>query len=280
VATEASVGTVPGETPGRSFGGGRRALGALWSWLTNTKAGVRLLAVLGLLIIWQLVAAWKGPTWTPTVQATASAMVEVFTEGYVTTLGESLKTMFAGFGITLLIGIPLGVLMGVSKIADDLLTPWTMALFSSPKEALLPLLIIMFGTEFNYQVSVVVLFSIFFVIINTAAGVQYADKELLETARAFKTPRLAFARKILLPAAAPFVVAGIRLGLGMAFKAMIIAELWISVGTGGLIDQIGSQRQLDLFYAMAVLLVALAIGIYMVLNWLENRLRHDVPANT
>jgi ABC-type nitrate/sulfonate/bicarbonate transport system permease component len=249
-------------------------------WLVNTKWGVRTLAVAAILLAWEAVALWKGPTWTPTVGATASAMVTVFTEGYYLTLLESLETMFAGFALTLLIGLPLGVLMGVSRIADDLLTPWTMGLFSSPKEALLPLLIIMFGTGFNYSVSVVVLFALFFVIMNTAAGVHYADRQLLETARAFCTPRIRFATRVLLPAAAPFVVAGMRLGLGMAFKAMIIAELWISTGTGGLIDQVGAQRQLDLFYALAALLVALAVTIYLVLSWVEDRLRHGAPMNT
>lgn len=264
-------------------GGAARVRGAavaVKNWLINTKWGVRLLGVIGLLVIWQAVALWKGPTWTPTVQDTASAMVDVFTEGYYTTILESLETMFLGFLLTLAIGIPLGVLMGASRIADDLLSPWVMSLFSSPKEALLPLLIILFGTEFQYRVSVVLLFALFFVVMNTAAGVQYADRQLLETARAFCTPRLRFVTRVLIPAAAPFVVAGIRLGLGMAFKAMIIAELWISSGTGGLIDQIGAQRILPLFYAVAILLVALAVSFYLVLTWVEERLRHDIPETT
>jgi ABC-type nitrate/sulfonate/bicarbonate transport system permease component len=245
--------------------------------LVNNKWGVRFLAVVAILLAWQALALWKGPTWTPTVQAIATAMVDVFTEGYYLTLLESLEQMFAGFFITLVIGIPIGVLMGSSRIADDLLNPWVMTLFSSPKEALLPLLIILFGVGFEYRVSVVVLFAFFFVVMNTAAGVHYADKQLLETARAFCTPRLRFAIRVLIPAAAPFVVAGIRLGLGMAFKAMVIAELWISTGTGGLISQVGSNRQLALFYAIAGLLVGLAVVLYLILIWLEDRLRHDMP---
>jgi NitT/TauT family transport system permease protein len=257
--------------------GARRTGASTGSLLVNTKWGVRLLATLGFLALWEAVALWKGPTWTPSVDAILSAMVDVFTQGYYLTLLESLETMFVGFLLTLLIGIPVGVLIGVSRVADDLVTPWVMTLFSSPKEALLPLLIILFGVGFEYRVSIVVLFALFFVVINTAAGVQYADKQLLETARAFCTPRLRFATRVLLPAAAPFIVAGIRLGLGMAFKAMIIAELWISTGTGGLIKQTGANRQLDLFYAITWLLVSLAIAIYLTLVWLEERLRHGMP---
>jgi ABC-type nitrate/sulfonate/bicarbonate transport system permease component len=277
VATDYSVGASPPSRLRLVAGGVRRAVVAAGSWLVNTKWGVRLLGVVALLIVWQAVALWKGPTWTPTVQATAGAMVDVFTEGYYLTILESLEAMFVGFLLTLAIGIPIGVLMGVSRIADDLISPWTMALFSSPKEALLPLLIILFGVGFSYRVSIVVLFALFFVIMNTAAGVHYADKQLLETARAFCTPRIRFATRVLLPAAAPFVVAGIRLGLGMAFKAWVIAELWISTGTGGLIERAGANRELALFYAIAGLLVAMAIGIYLLLAWVEDRLRHDMP---
>lgn len=276
MATEYSV-PAPGPSRTRSVASRARRMVVGAAWLINTKWGVRLLAIVALLLAWQAMALWKGPTWTPTVQATAAALVDVFTEGYYLTLLGSLKTMFAGFAITLLIGIPIGVLMGSSRIADDLFSPWVMGLFSSPKEALLPLLIILFGIGFQYRVSVVVLFALFFVVMNTAAGVHYADKQLLETARAFCTPRLRFATRVLIPAAAPFIVAGIRLGLGMSFKAMVIAELWISTGTGGLIKQAGANRQLALFYAIAGLLVALAVVIYLVLVWLEDRLRHDMP---
>lgn len=247
-------------------------------WLVDTRWGIRFLGIAAVLVVWQLIALYMGPTWTPTVSATAGAVVEVFTEGYILTVLVSLQQMFAGFFITLAVGIPIGILMGRSRIADDLLSPWVMGLFSSPKEALLPLLIILFGTDFEYRVSVVVLFSLFFVVMNTAAGVRYVDRGLLEAAHAFRTPPLRLATQVLVPAAAPFVVAGIKLGLGMAFKAMIISELWISMGTGGLIDQVGSQRALPLFYALALVLIVIAVSIYASLNWLEHRLHFGVSS--
>ena len=226
-----------------------------------------------LLVIWQLIAIVRGPSWWPTLQATAAATVEIFENGYYLTLLESLEQMFAGFGITMIFAIPLGVAIGRSRIADGLFSPWVTNLFSSPKEALLPLLIILFGTGFEYRVAVVVIFAIFFVVMNTAAGVRYVDASLLETARAFRTPRLRMVTSVLLPAAAPFVVAGMRLGLGMALKAMVIAELWVSYGTGGLIDQAADQRDLPMFFALSAMVIIVAALISQSLLWVEARLR-------
>ena len=248
---------------------------SLWQKLSNSATALRLTALAVTLAVWQLIAMWAGPAWWPSVDATAVAMVQVFTEGYELTLLNSLQQMFIGFGITLIIGIPIGILMGRSRIADGILSPWVTNLFSSPKEALLPLLIILFGTDFEYRVSVVILFSVFFVVINTAAGIKYADAAMVDVAKSFCTPPVRMITRVLLPAASPFIVAGMRLGLGMALKAMIIAELWVSYGTGGLIDQIGEQRDLPMFAALAILVIAAAAIISQSLLMLENRLRRS-----
>ncbi len=248
--------------------------------VVDNKWALRAICWGSLLVLWQLIAIVRGPSWWPTLQATAEAMVEVFENGYYLTLLDSLEQMFAGFGLTLIAAIPLGIAIGRSRIADGLFSPWVTNLFSSPKEALLPRLSILFGTGFEYRGASVVIFSIFFVVMNTAAGVRYVDVNLLETARAFRTPRLRMARTILLPAAAPFVVAGMRLGLGMALKAMVIAELWVSYGTGGLIDQAADQRDLPMFFALAVMVIIVAALISQSLLWLEERLRRGQETTT
>jgi len=272
--------TTMNRSPGSASDPDRRAVrkisggGHLRHWVTG-KWGIRLLGWGGLVVIWQLVAMWAGPEWTPTVPATLAAMGDVFSNDYHLTLLTSLGQMVAGFFITTILAIPIGIAMGSFKVFSGLFGPWVTNLFSAPKEALLPLLIILFGTGFEYRVSVVVLFSIFFLVMNTAAGIRYADSTLMDTAVAFRTPPVRMVTRILLPAASPFIVAGMRLGLGMALKAMIIAELWVSFGTGGLIDQIGSQRDLPMFYALALLLIVVAALISESLLMLERRLRRS-----
>jgi ABC-type nitrate/sulfonate/bicarbonate transport system permease component len=201
-------------------------------------------------------------------------VVELFTEGYVAALGPTLQQLAAGFVIAVAVAIPVGALMGRFRVMEDLLAPYVNTLFVTSKESLLPVLIIAFGLAFWYRVSVVILFAVFFPVINTAAGVRYVDRELKETARAFATPPWRMFTRVYLPAAAPFVVAGIRLGLGMALKGMVIAELWVYRGTGELFTQFTSApRRLDLYYALALVIIAIAVALNETLKWVERKLR-------
>ncbi len=226
------------------------------------------------LIGWQLFAMSKGPYFLPTVDSTlASGLPTIFSEGYYVTFLRTLEQLFLGFGITCAFAIPLGAVVGRWKVADDFLSPYINTLYVTPPEALLPLLIVVFGTDLTFRIAVVVVFSFFFPLMNTAAGIRYVDSQLLEVARSFRTSRWRLFSQILLPAAAPFVVAGIRLGLGQALKGMILAELWVVVGTGGLMINLGRFRHLDIYFALALMVVAVAVLLNAGLRSLERRLQ-------
>jgi ABC-type nitrate/sulfonate/bicarbonate transport system permease component len=80
--------------------------------------------------------------------------------------------------------------------------------------------------------------------------------------------------RIYLPAAAPFIVAGVRMGLAMAIKGMVIAEIWVYIGTGELLTAFTlSPRRLDLYYALAFVIVAVAVTLNELLKVAERRLR-------
>jgi ABC-type nitrate/sulfonate/bicarbonate transport system permease component len=245
-----------------------------WRRLGHSKWVLRLVFYGLLVVAWQLTSMWRGEFFLPSVPSTMAAIGEFFSEGYYEVLGPTLQQLAAGFLIAMVIAIPVGALMGRFRIMEDLLSPYVNTLFVTSKESLLPILIIAFGIAFWYRVSVVILFALFFPVINTAAGVRYVDRELKETARAFATPPLRMFTRIYLPAAAPFVVAGIRLGLGMALKGMIIAELWIFAGTGELFTRFTlSPRRLDLYFALAIVIVAIAVSLNGSLQWVERKLR-------
>ena len=242
-------------------------VGDLWhkTWF------LRLVVYGAIVILWQTTAMIMGPFYLPTVPEVFGGLVKVFTEGYYLTVLTTLEQLIIGFAISLAIAIPVGALMGRSRIFDDLLSPYVNTIFVTSRESLLPLIIIAVGIGLEYRVAIVILFSIFFPIMNTAAGVRYVDKNLLETARAFCTPPWRTLVHVYLPAAAPFVLAGIRLGLGMALKGTIIAELWVTVGTGRLLKTTGTQRQLDLFFALAILIIFIAVAASQGLKALERR---------
>jgi ABC-type nitrate/sulfonate/bicarbonate transport system permease component len=250
----------------RRTGGSRTLRRRTWFWRAVVWGGM----VLG----WQVIAWTTGPFYLPTIESVlVDGMGQVIRGGYLLTFADSLRQLLIGFAVACVIGIPAGVLIGSSRVARDLLNPYVNTLFVTPTEALLPMIIIMFGTGLEYRVAVVVLFAFFFPLLNSAAGVAAIDRNLLETARAFCTPRWRVFRQILLPAAAPYVVAGVRLGLGMALKGMIIAELWVSFGTGGLLKNLGAFRQLDVYFALALLVVTTAVVVNGLLAAYERHLR-------
>ncbi len=240
----------------------------------NNKWVLRFLFYGAILVAWQITAMVKGEFFLPTIPQTIKGLVELFTEGYASTLLVTLRQLTVGFLIALIIAIPLGALMGRVKFVSDIVSPYVYTLFVTPKQTLLPVLIIAFGIGFWYRAWVVILFAVFFPIINTAAGVRYVDKELREAARAFDTNWWRMLTRVYLPASAPFIVAGIRLGFGMAMKGMVIAELWVIAGTGELLTTFSeAPSRLDLYYAMTVLILGFAILVNVVLMWVERKLR-------
>jgi ABC-type nitrate/sulfonate/bicarbonate transport system permease component len=242
--------------------------------LLDNKWVLRGLVYGAVLVAWQVTAIVKGEFFLPTIPSTLRGLVEIFTEGYAASLLESVQQLIVGFAIALAIAIPIGAVMGRFRFMEDLMAPYVNTLFVTSKEALLPIIIVAVGIGFWYRTWVVILFAVFFPIINTAAGVRYVDRELRETARAFHTgPWRMFAR-VYLPASAPFVVAGIRLGFGMAMKGMVIAELWVLRGTGRLLETFsGAPRRLDLYYALVIVIIAIAVTTSEALKWAERKLR-------
>jgi ABC-type nitrate/sulfonate/bicarbonate transport system permease component len=250
-----------------------------WRRLLRNKWVLRAIFYGAILAVWQATAVIKGEFFLPTIPQTIRGFGEIFTEGYAGTLLGTLRQLVAGFLIALVVAIPVGALMGRFRFVEDVLAPYVNTLFVTPKQALLPILIVAVGIGFWYRTWVVVLFAVFFPIINTAAGVRYVDRELRETARAFGTSRWRMFTRVYLPASAPFVVAGVRLGFGMAMKGMVIAELWIFAGAGNLLETFSrSPLRLDLYYPLVLLIITFAVCVNELLKWAERKLRPAAQA--
>jgi NitT/TauT family transport system permease protein len=241
----------------------------------SRKWVARLVAWGALLALWEVVAAALGPELFPSLGAVITDGVpQVFEQGYHATLLTSLGQMLLGFGIACGVAIPLGALMGASRIWNDLLQPYAYGLYVTPREALVPVLIIVFGTDVSFRVAIVIIFSAFFPMVNTAEGVrEVIHGPLADMSRSICTPPWRFFTSVLVPGALPYLAAGLRLGLGMAFNGIVIAEIWTSVGAGGALNSLASYRQLPAYFALTGMVALLAIASYSLLGLLERRLR-------
>jgi NitT/TauT family transport system permease protein len=185
-------------------------------------------------------------------------------------LAVSATEFFLGFGLAVLLGIALGALMGRSRLARDYIDPWVSILYSSPLVALMPFYLLLFGVGLLSKVAIIFTVSIFPILLNTYTGIRSADRNLLEVARSFSCSPLQTFTKIEIPSALPFIITGIRLGLGRGLTGVVVGELFASrAGLGYVIATAGQS-----FDAATVLLGVLLFtlsGLLMMglLAWIE-----------
>jgi len=199
------------------------------------------------------------------------------------TFGEALsitaRAFLLGNLIAIAVGVPLGVLMGRSIIADRVFLPWVNMFLSAPLTALVPVIMVIFGLGQTTIVMTVVLFAIWIIVLDARAGVRNISPSLVEMARSFgATTAQAFAR-IYLWAALPEILSGIRLGMIRAVKGVIIGQLLVSiVGFGRLFELYSSRFLMEHFWALLFVLFAFAFVLNEGLAWLERRVDYYAAA--
>jgi ABC-type nitrate/sulfonate/bicarbonate transport system permease component len=123
------------------------------------------------------------------------------------------------------------------------------------------------------RIAVVFLFAIFVIIINTMTGVKQVDTVLLEMARSFGAREREIFFKIMLPAALPAIMAGLRLGMGRAVKGMVTAEMLLTLtGIGAMIMQYGSSFATDSLFAVILTILLVALLAMKAVQWIDRRL--------
>lgn len=183
----------------------------------------------------------------------------------------SATEFFLGFGLATLVGIAVGVLMGRFAIVRDYVDPWVSILYSSPLVALMPFYLLLFGVGLFSKVAIVFTVSIFPILLNTYVGMRSTDRTLLDVAQSFSCSNFQVFTKIEIPSALPFVITGVRLGLGRGLTGVVVGELFSSqAGVGYLIASAG--QSFDAAKVLAGVLLFTGSGYLMMsfLSWLGN----------
>lgn len=180
-----------------------------------------------------------------------------------------------GFVVACIGGIGVGLVMARSERAANALNPWVSGIYATPVIAVAPLFILWFGIGIWSKVAVVISLVIFPVIINTEVGIRSADRQLVEMVRAFGATPTQIFWKVSLPAATPFILAGIRLGVGRGLIGVVVGELFGSrAGLGFLIVQAAEVFDMPLLFAGIIVLATAGILLTAAFRALE---RHLVP---
>jgi NitT/TauT family transport system permease protein len=236
--------------------------------------GLRAASFVAFLLLWEWAARVPVSFNFPTPWATFTALIDLIGSGAI--LGAtltSLQSLLLGFGSAVIVGVPLGLVMGVVRPIGRVGRVYLDLLIALPTAALIPLVILSFGINIISSAVIVFAFGAPFVTLNAYGGVRDVRPRLLEMARSFDVSWRQLFVHVVLPGAMPMVLAGIRYGLSRAFVGLIVAELLLSpFGLGRLIMMSRSMFEHDRMFAVVVWTLLLASTALAALARMEVRL--------
>ena len=226
-----------------------------------------------LLALWE----WFGRDINPVFGSYPSAIAVAFWDlARSGQLGEamlqSLQPFLVGYVLAILFGVPIGLVIGRYRVAEAALGIYVTAGYAMPLVALVPLLVLWLGLGFAVKTAVVFLMSVFPICINTWLGVTAVPKSLIEVGKSFVAPNTVILRRIILPATLPYIMAGIRLAVGRAVVAMVIAEFFTTIsGLGAIIINSANNFDTATMFVPIVVLMVIAIGLNGLIGIVERR---------
>jgi len=240
-----------------------------------TKANViRAASILLTLLLWEWVGRSVNPILFTYPVAIAGAFYELVATGELFGfLWQSLQVLAYGFGLAVIAGILLGVIVGRFAAAEYAIDLQVSALYSTPTVALVPLIVLWLGFKVPAKTFVVFLFCVFPILINTQQGVRAVDRGLLEVARSFCSTERQLWRDLVIPSALPFIVAGIRLAIGRGLVGMVIAEFYTSItGLGYMIVRYANNFETAKLFVPIVTLALMGILLTEAVKQIEVRI--------
>jgi NitT/TauT family transport system permease protein len=234
--------------------------------LPTGKGRIWLVRVLSIIVVvgaWEVLGRQVDPLFMSYPSAIAVAATQMIGTGELLTgLLSSLQTLIVAFLIASVVGIALGLLIGRYRMVDAA-TDWLVnALYATPLVAIIPLVILWFGLGNAAKTFIVTILALFPILINTISGVRNVPKQLIDVGDAFAANERQIFTKIILPSALPYMMTGLRLGVGRAIIGMVVAEFFTAItGLGALIVKYGNQYDTASMFVPIFVLMLLGIGL-------------------
>lgn len=196
-------------------------------------------------------------------------------------LGVSASAFAIGLAMAIVVGLPLGVLLGRSATLNAMVDPFITAFNATPRLVFLPLLMLWFGIGIWSKVAVVFLGALFPLLINTYEGVRNADKLLINVVRSFGAGEWDIARLVVVPNSLPFIIVGLRLAIGRAVLGVVVSEFFGSQdGLGVMMVRAASQFKVDIVFAGLIVFAALSLIMTGLVKLIEDRLTRWRPQHS
>ncbi len=229
---------------------------------SRLSGGVLLLA---LIVLWEflprygLVYARYFPPFSVVIRAFFEGILstEILRQAWI-----SISRAFRGYLLAIVIGVTLGALTGTIRWASELLEVTVELLRPMPSVALVPIAILLFGTSDYYNISIITFACIWPIYVNTFEGTKSIDTQWIDTGRIYGATRFDLIRKVIIPAALPYIVSGLRVSLGTAIIVVTVTEMLASYkGLGFFIMETQSAYRIPQMYSGIITIGIVGYGL-------------------
>ena len=230
-------------------------------------------------IIWELLGRIFDAAYLPPASEVFTRLWEMIGDGLIlNSLGSSLVNLVLGFGLSLTFGLVVGTLMGWYHRVESGLSVYVYALLTSPSLVFAPVFFSFFGDGRESIIGVIVMYSTFVMMITTTDAIKAVSPSLVEMARSFGASPTTALFRIVIPAALPGIMAGVRLGASRAVTGMINGEMFIAVvGLGRVVTDAGGRFDATSVLAVIVVIVVVALLVVGLVQMVERRLIGWLP---
>lgn len=232
--------------------------------------------IVAFLALWQISSTrgWVNPSIFPPLDLILSALWDSLSSGaLLDDIAISLQRSGIAFAAAVIIGIPLGLVMGQARIVEQALDPLLQFFRQTSALALYPVFILLLGLGETSKVFVIFWATLFPILLATIGGVKEVDGKLIEMARTYGASRLTIFRRVVLPASVPAIFVGLRLSATTALLLLIAAEMiGANKGIGFQVMNAQYNFQIPLMFAAILLLALLGLLANAVLVLLQRRL--------
>lgn len=252
----------------------RPAPARLWERIRGASAHLWTAgSVVLLILIWEFAVRLFDihPLLLPAPSIVGAEFFEISERGLLwAPLAETMKALFVGVGLSLLVGIPLGVIIGATGLLDLLSTPYLWALRATPSIAIAPLLVIWVGFSFDAKVIMVFLSAGVMVMMITLEGVKTVDEGLVRVARSFGADRKAIYKSVVLPYIVPYIANAVRNGIGAGIVGVMVVEMFNAPGgIGAQVRRASHSYDGPRMFAYIIILILISLALIALSRRLE-----------
>jgi NitT/TauT family transport system permease protein len=237
------------------------------------KWAITCLSVAFVILAWEIFGRDINPVFGSYPSAIAVAFWQLLKSGQLlAALAQSMQAFVVGYGLAVLVGVPLGLLIGRSRVLEAAIGVFITGAYAMPLVALVPLLVLWMGLGFTVKACVVFLMAVFPIVINTWLGVRAVPKTLIEVGKSFVASDFTIMRRIILPATIPYIMAGIKLAVGRGVVAMVIAEFFTAIsGLGAIIINAANSFDTARMFVPVIVLMVLATALNSFVGFVERK---------